>query len=111
MLSLIISVILLILAWIAQGNLNAMFINLMSSQALYYGTWTIWPLMAKHGFKRTCNTLLGHSTGLFMIWSILVLAMPTRTYLGTSAAAGGFLVWFYLLFKGNFKFAPNTFAF
>lgn len=111
MLWLIISLVMLIIAWIAQGNLNAALILMFTSQMLYYGTWSIWPFMAKNSFKRTCNTLLGHSTGLFMLWSLLVLAMPTRNYLGTAAAGGGFLVWFYLLFKGNFRFAPNTFAF
>ena len=45
--------------------------------------------MVKNGFKRTLNTLLGHSTGLFMAWSLLVLALPTRQYLSPSAAAGG----------------------
>jgi hypothetical protein len=111
MIWLITTIVMLIVSWIIQGNLNAMLINLIASQTLYYGTWTIWPFMAKNSFKRTCNTLLGHSTGLFMFWSLLVLAMPTRNYLGASASAGGFLVWFYLLYKGNFRFAPNTYAF
>ena len=111
MIWLIVAIVTLILAWIAQGNFNAFLINLFASQTLYYATWTIWPFMAKNSFKRTCNTLLGHSTGLFMIWSLLVLAMPTRNYLGVAASGGGFMVWFYLLFKGNFRFAPNTYAF
>ncbi len=94
---------------IAQGNANAFIANYFASSFLYYGTLTVWPLMVKNGFKRTLNTLLGHSTGLFMAWSLLVLALPTRQYLSPSAAAGGFVLWAILLLTGSFKFTENTY--
>ena len=107
--SIVMTILGIVIYAIGQGNANAFMANYFASTFLYYGTILFYPIMVKNGMKRTFNTLLGHSTGLFLIWSLLVLAFPTSKYFGPSAAAGGFVVWLFLLFAGKLTFAPNTF--